>query len=132
MASNTITRAYRPILESLDLTYPQYLVMMALWEKDNILINELKAVTHIDSGALTLILKKMQKKGFLDVVASDSDKRKKFICLTEQGRQLQTRALTIPGQILCQFPHMRPDQLTELKALLDTLLINNTGDASHD
>lgn len=61
-ASNAITRTYRPFLEALQLTYPQYITMVALWEKDNLSVKELHKITEIDNGCLSLMLKKMLEK----------------------------------------------------------------------
>lgn len=62
--SNAFTRAYRPLLKTLDITYPQYVTLMALWENDDITIANLLEVTDIDGGAMSLILKKLEAKGF--------------------------------------------------------------------
>ncbi|MGO3820149.1 MAG: MarR family winged helix-turn-helix transcriptional regulator, partial [Vibrio casei] len=68
MASNALTRTYREMLSELDLTYPQYVVMMALWEQDNISITKLLEKTAIDGSAMTQILKKMSDKGLLNII----------------------------------------------------------------
>ncbi|XOV79716.1 MAG: MarR family winged helix-turn-helix transcriptional regulator [Aestuariibacter sp.] len=122
MANNTITRSYRPLLEQLDLTYPQYLVMMALWQEDNVTVTQLQKRTQIDSGALTLILKKMQEKTLLRTEGLATDKRKKHVMLTQNGRALQAEAAAIPETMRCQYPQLLDDDLEQLKGLLDKLL----------
>ena len=82
MASNSIARAYREPLTEINLTYPQYVVMMALWEKDKITIADLIDKTAIDGSALTQILKKMTDKNLLEVIKDEKDKRKRLIKLT--------------------------------------------------
>ena len=77
--SNAFTRAYRPLLKALDITYPQYVTLMALWEDDDITIAELLDRTAIDGGAMSLILKKLQDKGFLVVTKDKADKRVKRV-----------------------------------------------------
>ncbi|MDN3380454.1 MULTISPECIES: MarR family transcriptional regulator [unclassified Pseudoalteromonas] len=123
MASNSIVRTYREALTALDLTYPQYVVMMALWEKDKISINELLTKTAIDGGAMTQILKKMTEKKLLHVIKDEHDKRKRVIQLQPAGTQLQLKAESIPAQIRCKFPSISESEATQLISLLDK--INN-------
>jgi len=119
MASNGLIRAYRPLLESLDLTYPQYVVMMALWEKDGVTIQELLASTVIDGGAMTLILKKMQAKDLLSITACETDKRKKLIHLQPHGLALKEDAAAVPDKIQCAFPGIDKADVEQLINLLD-------------
>ncbi|MDG6882445.1 Organic hydroperoxide resistance transcriptional regulator [Phocoenobacter uteri] len=87
--SNAITRRYRASLEKVNLTYPQYVAMMALWEEDNISVGELHKKTLIDNGCLTLMLKKMCDKNLITLVVSETDKRMKRVKLTEKGAKLK-------------------------------------------
>ncbi|MDP8162374.1 MarR family transcriptional regulator [Pasteurella skyensis] len=87
--SNAITRRYRTSLEKVDLTYPQYVAMMALWEEDNISVGELHKKTLIDNGCLTLMLKKMCDKNLITLIVSDTDKRMKKVKLTDKGIKLK-------------------------------------------
>ena len=121
MASNGIARAYRQWLEELELTYPQYVVMMALWEKDNISIAELLDKTHIDGGAMTQILKKMSDKHLLSIVKSEQDKRKRVVKLQPKGTELQHQAAMIPDQIRCHFPSIDESEAHTLISLLDKI-----------
>ena len=112
MASNNIARAYREPLRALNLTYPQYVVMMALWEKDNISIAELIERTAIDGGAMTQILKKMADKNLLSIIKDEQDKRKRVIKLSDAGQALKGQAADIPSKVLCQFPQLAPKHMT--------------------
>jgi len=119
MASNGIARAYRDSLNQLDLTYPQYVVMMALWEKDQISIAE----TAIDGGAMTQILKKMSDKALLSITKDSQDKRKRLVQLEAKGKAMQDQAADIPSQIRCRFPSINEQQALQLIELLD--LVNS-------
>ncbi|GAA0300970.1 MarR family transcriptional regulator [Psychrosphaera haliotis] len=122
VASNAITRAYRPFLDKLDITYPQYVVLMALWEKDNVDVKFIKEKTHIDGGALSLILKKLEAKMLLQFCASDKDKRIKFVKLTDAGWQMQKEASTIPEQLMCQVTDITSEEVKLLKTLTDKII----------
>jgi DNA-binding MarR family transcriptional regulator len=119
MASNRIIRDYREPLIKLDLTYPQYIVMMALWEKDGITIAELLEKTSIDGGAMTQILKKMTDKSLLSIVKDEDDKRRKVIKLEPHGDELRHQAASIPDKIKCSFSHMTDQETQKLIELLD-------------
>lgn len=121
MASNGIVRSYREALTALNLTYPQYVVMMALWEKDKISINELLDKTAIDGGAMTQILKKMTEKQLLHIVKDEQDRRKRMVQLQAAGTQLQLKAESIPAQIRCKFPSISESEATQLISLLDKI-----------
>lgn len=121
VVSNAITRAYRPFLLHLNLTYPQYIVMMGLWEKDHVEVSQLQQQTLIDSGALTLILKKLQEKGLLQLLPCTADKRKKHIVLTHKGQQLKQQALQYLEQRDCHVQRIKPEEIEALNAMLDTL-----------
>ncbi len=123
MASNGIARAYRDSLNQLDLTYPQYVVMMALWEKDQISIAELLEKTAIDGGAMTQILKKMSDKALLSIAKDSQDKRKRLVQLEAKGKAMQDQAVDIPSQIRCRFPSINEQQALQLIELLD--LVNS-------
>lgn len=124
VASNAITRAYRPFLDELGLTYPQYVVLMALWEEDNIEVKKVKAKTHIDGGALSLILKKLATKKLITILSSEQDKRIKHVQLSDKGWQLQQDASGIPEKLMCQVPNMSSEEILLLKKLTDKLVEN--------
>ena len=122
MASNSIARAYREPLTAINLTYPQYVVMMALWEKDEITIADLIDKTAIDGSALTQILKKMTEKNLLDVIKDKKDQRKRLIKLTESGQTLKLQAVDIPNQIRCKFNSIDSEQAQQLMSILDLVV----------
>jgi len=124
MASNSIARTYRGFLTALDLTYPQYVVMMALWEQDEITIAELIDKTAIDGGAMTQILKKMTDKSLLAVIKDERDKRKRLVQLTQHGQSLKLKAADIPKNIQCKFDSINTAQAQQLMQLLD-LVVND-------
>jgi len=119
--SNAFTRAYRPLLKALDVTYPQYVTLMALWETDDITIAELLERTAIDGGAMSLILKKLEDKGFLVVAKDEADKRVKRVQLTKMGKAKKTIAKDVPAQMLCKLNGMTAEESRTLKNLLDKL-----------
>ncbi len=123
-ASNGFTRLYRDKLSPLNLTYPQYIVMMALWEQDEISINQLLSKTAIDGSAMTQILKKMTDKALLSIVKAEDDKRKRVVKLLPHGKQLQQQAAGIPLQIRCQFPNLSDEEALQLIVLLDKVIID--------
>lgn len=97
--SKEITRCYTPFLDKLDLTYPQYLVMLVLWESDAISVNQIGSRLYLDSGTLTPLLKRLQAKGLVERTRSITDERNVIIRLTEQGRSLEQQAAQIPAQM---------------------------------
>ncbi|MBU3001847.1 MarR family winged helix-turn-helix transcriptional regulator [Paraglaciecola arctica] len=121
MASNSVVRAYRDALNQLDLTYPQYVVMMALWEENKMSIAGLLNKTKIDGGAMTQILKKMTDKQLLSVVIDKEDKRKRLVKLESHGLKLQQQAVDIPDQIRCRFQSINTQEADQLMHLLDKL-----------
>lgn len=95
-----IINQYRPLLEALQLTYPQYLVMMVLWEKDEQSVNQIGEKLQLDSGTLTPLLKRMEHKKFVSRIRSKVDERSVNIVLTEDGKALKEKAASIPGQLM--------------------------------
>jgi MarR family transcriptional regulator, organic hydroperoxide resistance regulator len=100
-ASLSMTKTYKPLLAKLNLTYPQYLVLLVLWEKDGITVNTLGARLFSDSGTLTPLLKRLEKLELIQRQRSAEDERKVIIKLTEQGRLLQLKAAGIHTKIAC-------------------------------
>jgi DNA-binding MarR family transcriptional regulator len=99
-AGLALTKAYRPILDALDLTYPQYLVMLCLWERDGPSVREIGARLNLDSGTLTPLLKRLEARGLLRRERDRTDERRVLVSLTEAGRELGTRAAPVPGRVL--------------------------------
>lgn len=125
-ATNALVRAYRPLLEKIELTYPQYLVMMALWQEDGVMIKNLVERTRFDAGTLTPILKRLQEKQLLELVKSEQDSRQKDVHLTVQGRQLAETAQSIPDALSCQID-LSLDEALQLKQLSEKLYKTITG-----
>jgi MarR family transcriptional regulator, organic hydroperoxide resistance regulator len=95
--SLAMTKLYKPLLDELGLTYPQYLVMLVLWEKDGPMVSELGERLYLDSGTLTPLLKRLEAAGFIARVRDTQDERRVHITLTAAGRKLKARAQKIPG-----------------------------------
>ncbi|ELB2182843.1 TPA: MarR family transcriptional regulator [Vibrio parahaemolyticus] len=120
-AANAVIRAYRPLLDALDLTYSQYLVMMVLWEKDGTSVKELGSQLHLDSGTLTPLLKRLEAKGFVSRGRSETDERVRVLNLTEAGRALKDQAKSVPDAIACKFT-LDLEELVTLKTLCEKVL----------
>lgn len=98
-ASRLITREYQPFLDKLGITYPQYLVLLVLWEKDAITVNEISQKLILNSNTITPLLKRMESQGIITRQRSGSDERKVIIQLTEKGVQMQKEAVKIPEEL---------------------------------
>lgn len=98
-ATNLIQRLYRPLLEPIGLTYSQYLVMLVLWERDNLPVGDIRACLHLDIGTLSPLLKRMERAGFISRSRDTSDERRVLISLTEEGHALRIDAASIPGAL---------------------------------
>lgn len=123
-ASLAMTKSYKPLLDALDLTYPQYLVMLILWQQDGIALKDIAQKLFTESGALTPVLKRMQEMGLLLRARSPLSERTLEIRLTDKGRELKQRALKVNetvalncGMGLAQMQQLR-DQLVQLRAQL--------------
>ncbi len=95
-----MTGLYRPFLDELDITYPQYLVMMILWEHDGLPVNSIGEKLYLDSGTLTPLLKRLEAKGFISRKRKKEDERVVEVFITESGKDLQQKACEIPGKLL--------------------------------
>ena len=115
-ASNAVVRLYRPLLQPFDLTYPQYIVLLALWQQDDISLGELGSKTLFDSGALTPLVKKLEQKGWLKRIASASDERVKQVVLTAAGKALEAEVASVMPALRCQIS-LKDDRLIQLRTL---------------
>jgi DNA-binding MarR family transcriptional regulator len=108
--SLAMTKLYKPLLETLGLTYPQYLVMLVLWERDGLTVSALGERLYLDSGTLTPLLKRMEAAGWLVRQRSQEDERRVEVRLTEAGRTLKAQAASIPGCVVeatgCPIPDL--------------------------
>jgi len=108
--SLAMTRLYKPLLEALGLTYPQYLVLLVLWAQDGLTVSALGERLFLDSGTLTPLLKRMAGSGLVARQRAAQDERRVHITLTEAGRALKARAARVPGCVLealqCPLPEL--------------------------
>ena len=99
-AAHAFNRVYKPLLDRLGLTYPQYLVMLVLWERDGVPLKEIGERLHLDSGTLTPLLKRLEQAGLVKRTRSIDDERQVLIGLTAQGSGLKDKARGVPRSIL--------------------------------
>ena len=127
-ASLAMTKVYKPLLEAIGLTYPQYLVMLVLWEKDGLMVSTIGDQLNLDSGTLTPLLKRLETSGLLTRLRAVEDERRVHISLTAAGRALKAQAATVPGCILqasrCALPELAA--LTQQVRALRQHLANST------
>ena len=116
-ASRAVTSAYRPLLDELNLTYPQYLVLLVLWEDDACTIGQLGDRLHLDSGTLSPLIKRLEAAGLVRRQRSNADERRVDVTLTAEGRALEDRAACIPERLLGS-PDADPAQLPALREAL--------------
>ena len=108
--SLAMTRVYKPLLDELGITYPQYLAMLVLWEQDGLMVSELGERLFLDSGTLTPLLKRLEASGFVSRQRAQHDERRVHVRLTPAGHALKVKAAAIPGCILsasqCSIPEL--------------------------
>ena len=127
-AARLITQAYTPLLNKLGITYPQYLVLMVLWEKDNQPVNDIAHRLVLETNTVTPLLQRMEKLGIISRKKGEQDKRQQIVSLTKKGKALEEKAFaTIPSgwdQQLTACPLKKEDYPRleqELDAIIDTL-----------
>jgi len=127
-ASLAMTKLYKPLLDPLGLTYPQYLVMLVLWESDGITVSQLGERVALDSGTLTPLLKRLEVSNLVRRLRDTADERRVLLHLTPAGRALKAKALVVPEQVACA-SGCELDELaaltTRLKALRDQISQSN-------
>ncbi len=123
-ASRLITREYQPFLDKLGITYPQYLVLMILWEKDGLPVNDIAKKLILNTNTITPLLKRMEKDGIIRRKRSGEDERKVIVQLTGKGRELQEEAALIPEQLAARLieGELMIDDLVRLKGMLDSMI----------
>jgi len=121
-ASRLVVQAYRPLLGALGLTYPQYLVMLVLWEHNGLSVGQIGDLLYLDSGTLTPLLKRLEKQGLLERRRSVEDDRTVENWLTPEGSELREQAGPIPGDLMCN-ADLEVEHLDELKGNLEVLLV---------
>ncbi|MDD0803898.1 MULTISPECIES: MarR family winged helix-turn-helix transcriptional regulator [Acinetobacter] len=120
-ATNAMVRQYRPRLQVYDLTYPQFIVLLALYEQDNVTLTEIGQKTFFDSGTLTPIIKKLEEKQFLKRVAVKEDERMKKVVLLEKALLAKDKIMAIPFELAC-YLGLDPDDLVAIHQLCQRFL----------
>jgi DNA-binding MarR family transcriptional regulator len=116
--SRLITKAYKPFLEKMGLTYPQYLVLLVLWEKDGVSINHIGEKLMLNTNTLSPLIKRMEKMELLQRNRADKDERSVVVTLTQKGKELKKRAIPVPEKLLDTL-------LTDDVELTDVLLLKD-------
>lgn len=119
-ASRAFTNLYRPVLDELGLTYPQYLVMLVLWEREAVSVKDLGDALRLDSGTLSPLLKRLQAHELVTRRRSEHDERSVEVALTDQGRALNKRAESVPKWMLAA-TGLSMGEALELRSTLDRL-----------
>ncbi len=119
-AAQAFNAAYKPLLDRLGLTYPQYLVMMVLWEEDDLSVKGIGERLSLDSGTLTPLLKRMEAAGFVRRRRDTHDERIVRVTLTDKGQQIRSDALAVPEAMICALGQSLPE-LQALKVAVDRM-----------
>jgi DNA-binding MarR family transcriptional regulator len=122
-SSLLMTKLYKPVLAKLGLTYPQYLVLLVLWESDRITVGELGERLFLDSGTLTPLLKRIEAAGLLTRTRAVDDERRVIVALSAAGRALRRKAEQVPNVVACA-AGCRLDEIAALTAQLQALRTN--------
>ena len=118
--AHAFNKVYKPLLDPLGLTYPQYLVMLILWDEDEVTVKELGQRLQLDSGTLTPLLKRLEANGLVTRRRSQADERRVVVALTEMGKALDARAAAVPRDLFCAIG-MTLDGINQLRDNLLTL-----------
>jgi len=122
-ASRLITREYQPYLDKLGITYPQYLVLMVLWENENLTVNEISKKLILNTNTITPLLKRMETVGLIRRERSENDERKVYVTLTDKGKNMRIEAAEIPEKLSASLlKSMKLEQLTDLKEKLHVVI----------
>lgn len=118
--SRLITKQYKPLLGELDITYPQYLALLVLWQEDDQLVSEISEKLMLESNTLTPLLKRMEQKGLIERVRQETDERKVLISLTENGKKLQEKAVCIPERVIA---NVKTEEISteEVESIMHTI-----------
>ncbi|WP_179953757.1 MarR family winged helix-turn-helix transcriptional regulator [Lentzea guizhouensis] len=125
VASRTVIAVYRPILEPLNLTHPQYLVMLALWERSPRTVKDLSNALQLDPGTLSPLLKRLEAVGYVERQRDKTDERALALTLTERGQDLRREALKIPFKVVERLG-MSFEELTQLNEVLRKVIAKAT------
>lgn len=119
--SREIINQYRPFLDELDITYPQYLVLMVLWEDGLQTVNQIGEKLHLDSGTLTPLLKRLESKGFIARKRRSCDERVVEVTVTESGLTLKEEVAKVPPKVI-EAMGVTAEELAELKEVVERIL----------
>ncbi len=134
--AHAVTRAYKPLLDEFGLTYPQYLVLLVLWEQDGMSVKDIGDRLFLDSGTLTPLLKRMEVAGFLKRSRDPQDERQLRVNLTDKAQNLRSKAQEIAYQLFCDFGRSLPElvalreELADLRAQLHKSQTDGKGNAN--
>lgn len=124
--SRLITQAYYPLLKGLDLTYPQYLVMMVLWEQDRQPVNDIAKRLMLNTNTMTPLLKRLETEGFVLREKGEKDARQVIVSLTKKGKQMEQKAACVPTEMAktftCNDLLCTPEEVKDIAGLLDTMI----------
>ena len=123
-ASRLITREYQPYLDKMGITYPQYLVLMVLWETDGLSVNEIAQKLLLNTNTVTPLLKRMESQGIISRNRSESDERKVIVLLTDKGKDMRIEASSIPENLAAGMntESMKMEDLIDLRDNLNILI----------
>lgn len=121
-ASRGLTRCYQPLLDALGLTYPQYLAMLVLWERDGLTVSELSEKLKLDPSTMTPLLKRLESAGWVSRQRRKQNEREVEIALTDAGRLLRERAVSVPPAIMAT-TGLDLSEAERLRDLLDKLMV---------
>lgn len=119
--ARAVVQAYEPLLADLGLTYPQYVVLLVLWEEDGATIGRLGERLYLDSGTLTPLTKRLEAHGLVRRQRAKDDERRVEVWLTPEGKALKRKARHVPEKLLCRF-QLQPGEAVKLRAQLMQLL----------
>ena len=123
VASKELIRRYKPILSELDLTYTQYIAMMAIWEMKKLKVTDLGNLLYLDTGTISPLIRKLKSKGYITLSRDEVDERIQVIEVTKLGMELQDKALKVPNQMAknnCL--NLTNEEAVEFKKLLDKII----------
>ena len=123
-ASRLVTKAYHPLLSEQGLTYPQYLVLLVLWEKDAQPVNDIAKRLYLETNTVTPLIQRMEKGGILTRTKGTKDARQMIVTLTKKGKQLQDKLTEVPNTmgnaVICE--SVMPDTMPDLFKMLDDMI----------
>ena len=118
--SLAMNKLYKPLLSKLDLTYPQYLILLLLWERDGVTITEISRKLFQEKGALSPVIKRLEQRGLITRKRNSKDERQLHLYLTGQGHELKKSASDVPEQVFCA-TQLEPSEALALKQTLELL-----------